>query len=154
MKEIIKKTVALREHAGADHGLIYRVGRNLKTSNIKLDGEKVITNDSNVSKLKVTAKHNSVSKLSNGKAYPINIYNNKILYSDSSVYDIKTKKRMVSSIDNLVSSEVVPMYSFNYATENINTFYNYSSVNGHALDKQLFVKDNNLEVVDSSLRRE
>ena len=116
-----------------------------------LDGEKVITNDSNVSKLKVTAKHNSVSKLSNGMAYPINIYNNKILYSDSSVYDIKTKKRMVSSIDNLVSSEVVPMYSFNYATENINTFYNYSSINGHALDKQLFVKDNNLEVVDSSL---
>ena len=41
--DCIKKTVALREHAGADHGLIYRVGRNLKTSNIKLDGEKVIT---------------------------------------------------------------------------------------------------------------
>lgn len=41
--DCVKKTVALREHAGADHGLIYRVGRNLKTSNIKLDGEKVIT---------------------------------------------------------------------------------------------------------------
>lgn len=41
--DCINKTVALREHAGADYSLAYRAGRNLKTSNIKIDGEKVIT---------------------------------------------------------------------------------------------------------------
>lgn len=41
--DCINKTVALKKHAGADYGLTYRAGRNLKTSNIKLDGEKVIT---------------------------------------------------------------------------------------------------------------
>lgn len=106
-----------------------------------IEGKQINTNDSNLSKL----------KSSNKSVYPINIYNNRILYSDGSVYDIKTNKKSISSTNNLVSTDIVPMYSFNYATESIKTFYNYSDINGEILDKQLFVKDNNLEVVDSSL---
>lgn len=41
--DCINKTVSLKKHVGSDYGLVYRAGRNLKTSNIKLDGEKVIT---------------------------------------------------------------------------------------------------------------
>lgn len=41
--DCVNKTVTLKKHAGADYGLTYRVGRNLKSSSIKLDGEKVIT---------------------------------------------------------------------------------------------------------------
>ena len=41
--DCVKRMVSLKKHAGANHGLIYRAGRNLKTSSIKLDGEKVIT---------------------------------------------------------------------------------------------------------------
>ena len=41
--DCINKTVSLKKHVGSDYGLTYRAGRNLKNSNIKLDGEKVIT---------------------------------------------------------------------------------------------------------------
>lgn len=106
-----------------------------------INEKKIDTNDNDLSRLKLTNK----------SAYPINIYNDRILYSDGSIYDLKNNKKSISSTNNLVSTNVVPMYSFNYATESINTFYNYSNVDEQILDKQLFVKDNTLEVVDSSL---
>ena len=113
----------------------------IKNKYYYIDEKQINTNDNDLSKLKLTSK----------SVYPINIYNNRILYSDGSIYDLKTKKKSISSTDNLVNTDGVPMYSFNYATENINTFYSYSNVNGQIIDKQLFVKDNKLEVVDSAL---
>ncbi len=41
--DCIDRTVSLKLNAGKDFGLIYRLGSNLRSSNVKIDGEKVIT---------------------------------------------------------------------------------------------------------------
>lgn len=41
--DCIKRTVSLRAFAGKNHGLVYRLGSNLTSNNVKTDGDKVIT---------------------------------------------------------------------------------------------------------------
>ena len=82
---------------------------------------------------------------------PVNIYDKQILLSDGTIYDIEKHSVVTNSIDNLSNVAVKPLYSFNYIDEKIDTFYSYSLVNDEYYEGQLFVKDNNMEIIDKDL---
>lgn len=80
----------------------------------------------------------------------VNLYNNKVLTSDNSIYYIDTKE-YVDSLANYSILESVPLYSFIYNEKQINTYYNFTDIDGNIQNYQIFVKNGALSIIDSSL---
>ena len=120
-----------------------------------IDGEKIISND-NVSlendiQPRIQYKVAPMANTTNNKTTPVNIYDNKILLSNQNIYDVKTKKVIENSFENLTPVETKPLYTYEYGGNKIDTYYNYSKVNGYKVTKQVYIKNNKLEAVDSTL---
>lgn len=81
----------------------------------------------------------------------VNLYRNKALSSDGTIYDISSKETNVGIIDYIVLENPTPIYTFNYNGTNIETYYNYSVINGVRKLYQMFIKKNNLSVIDNTL---
>ncbi len=94
----------------------------------------LVTNDSSV-------------KLDNA----VNILNDKVLLSDGNIYDIESKTNIENEIDNYSKTELVPLHKFDYLDEEIETYYSYSLVDGELSSDQLFVKDDELNIIDTNI---
>lgn len=81
----------------------------------------------------------------------VNIYDNNILLEDGSIYDIEKGEVIAEKFTNLKPVDTKPLYTFKYIDEDIETYYSYSLVNGEYYDGQLFVKNDELEIIDSKL---
>lgn len=124
-------------------------GSNYKTSTIE---------PSELSK-KISLVGDSVYYINNGILYGeensimgsfINLYNNKVLTSDNSIYYIDTKEYVDSYVDYSIL-ESVPLYSFIYNEKHINTYYNFTDIDGSIQNYQVLVKNGVLSIIDSSL---
>ena len=142
---------------------------NTKTYNIKADdlknssgvngnsyyyinGNKVISNNnSSLENISNTNIHYRIMKLSDTNKTPVNIFDNKILFSNQNIYDIDKKKMIENSFENFSITSSKPLYRYKYGNNDIDTYYNYSIVNNEYISKQVFVKDEELEVIDSTL---
>lgn len=80
----------------------------------------------------------------------INLYKDKALMENGNVYDLKNKKEIATEITNLNNVEETPLYEFNYENYNIKTFLTYSEINNKIIDDQIFIKNNQLEIIESS----
>ena len=121
-----------------------------------IDGKKVLSNNSStasgMSNKNVDYKVILLVNEKKEESIPVNLYGSKVLLSDQNIYDYNTKSTIENSFENLtLVDETVPLYSFSYGDNEIDTYYNYSIVNGEVISKQLFVRDNNIEVIDSTL---
>ena len=81
-----------------------------------------------------------------------NIYGEEVLLDNQDIYNITTGETKENSFENLTLVESAkPLYEFTYANQNIKTYYNYSIIDGKYIDKQVYVKNGRLEVVDQKL---
>lgn len=87
----------------------------------------------------------------------IHIYENLALTEDLKVFDM-SKGELISednSFDLSLLSNSVPLFSMIYGKTSIDTYYNYSVIhqkdNDVFFDKQIFVKNGEMEIIDSSL---
>ena len=97
-----------------------------------------------------TNKEKSTSEESS-KIIPVHIYEDKILLSNKNIFDLKDQKIIANSFENLTLADDNSLYHFNYGNNVVDTYYNYSIVNNNYVSKQIFVVDDSLEVIDSSL---
>lgn len=82
-----------------------------------------------------------------------NIYGDEILLDNQNIYDISTGETKENSFDNLtLVNSTKPLYEFTYANQKIQTYYNYSIIDGKYIDKQVYVKNGKLEVVEQGLQ--
>lgn len=87
----------------------------------------------------------------------IHIYGDLALTDNYSIYDLSSGKFI--SRDNLISIDLlktpVSLYSFKYDDTVIDTYYNYSVIHNGSIDtiydKQIFVRNNHIDIVDSLL---
>lgn len=81
----------------------------------------------------------------------VNLYESKALSIDGTIYDISAKNTYIETIDYNILPNSVPLYKFNYNGANIETYYNYSTINGEIKDYQAFVTQNKLSIIDGLL---
>ncbi len=81
----------------------------------------------------------------------VNLFDNKVLLDNGNIYDIDNKETIDNAITNYQMIDVIPLYEFEYLDETIKTFYNYSLVNDEYYEGQLFVKDGELDIIDSEI---
>ena len=86
----------------------------------------------------------------------VNLYFNKALDSDGNIFDLDTKKIIGNTSLLNILDESVPLFSFNYNSNQIYTYYNYSKMiddenNTSELEDQYIVKNGKLEIISSSL---
>ena len=96
-------------------------------------------------------KLSSASKISQNIENAINIYNDKVLLNDNQVYDLNSKNIVATSNENFVLVDTVPLYRFTYSNSTIETYYNFSKIDDLILPKQIYVKNDMMEIIDSSL---
>ena len=132
-------------------------------SSVYKDNYYFIENDKLISNTKVSLEDMSLSnynysalKLENKEVNntPIHIYQNKVLLDSKNIYDVEKKKIISNSFVNLSLTDSVSLYEFQYGDNVISTYYNYSIINDKIVSKQVYVEDNSLEVVDSSLNNQ
>ena len=118
-----------------------------------LDDSTVITNDTINSSNELAYHNNKIKQVTSNETInnAVNIFNDKILLDDQNIYNIKTKTIVQNSFENLTEIDVLPLYTFRFNDETIQTYYNYSIINNETITKQVFVKDSKIEVIDSSL---
>lgn len=81
-----------------------------------------------------------------------NIYGDEVLLDNQDIYNINTGETKENSFENLtLVDSTKPLYEFTYANQKIQTYYNYSIIDGKYIDKQVYVKNGKLEVVDQNL---
>ena len=121
-----------------------------------LNGEKIASNeDIKIEGMSINKKDNNphfqLLANSSNTLKGVNIYQNKILLNNQNIYNIETKEIVENAFDNLTPASLTDLYHFTYENNEIKTYYNYSTINGEIIDKQLFVKNGTIEVVDSTL---
>ena len=144
--------------------LKYKADDLRKTSSIidnnyyHIDGDKIISNEkvsltkvsNNTINYRVVKLVNNTENTNNSKK-PINIYNDKILLENHNIYNLDKKQLIENDFDNLSLVDNVPLYSFTYGDSIIDTYYNYSLVDGNFISKQIFVSSGEIDAIDSSL---
>lgn len=122
-----------------------------------LDNQIIETNDKSLTDISMTNKINyRVFRLSNEKINQKmenvqNIYQNKVLLTNRTIYDLVNKKSLGNVQNNFQLVENKPLYTFKYGNSLIKTYYNYSLIDDIILEKQIFVKNNQIEVIETSL---
>ena len=87
----------------------------------------------------------------------VNIYDKKVLSTDGKIYDISNLEQEQGIIENVkLLEEQIPLVEYDYKGNKINTFYHCTKVidmNGNETfkDKQMFIKNNSMYVLDGSL---
>ena len=80
-----------------------------------------------------------------------NIYGDQILLDNKNIYNITTGKTKVDDFENLTLADDTALYDFTYAGQEIKTYGSYSTIDGEVVEKQLFLKNNKIEVVENGL---
>ena len=101
-----------------------------------IENNKIKTNDGNI------------------KGTFISLYKDKALMSDGNIYDLKNKNIIATSIINLTEVETVPLYESSYDGHVIKTYLTYSTIDDKFIKNQLFVKNNQLEMIDSTTKNQ
>lgn len=83
-----------------------------------------------------------------------NIYGEQILLESQDIYDITTGEIIENSFENLTLAETTPLYSFDYNDQTIETYYNYSIIDGQIVNKQIYVKNGQIEVIEQGLNND
>lgn len=78
-----------------------------------------------------------------------NLYEGKILLDNQYIYNIETGETTENYFENLTLAETIPLYNSSYAENNIQTYKNYSTINGEVINKQVFVKGEQIEIIES-----
>lgn len=82
----------------------------------------------------------------------VNIYNGKILLDNGNVYDIENDEVILNYVDNLtIVEESKPIYEYNYDKQKIQTFENYSLVDGKYITKRIIIRDGQIEILSNEL---
>ena len=95
---------------------------------------KVITNDENVS-------------LDNA----VNIFDKEILLKDNSIYNIENHESRKSDINNYSITNLVSLYDSEIFDNKIKTYATYSTIDDDYIEDQVFVKNNDLEIISAEL---
>jgi hypothetical protein len=90
---------------------------------------------------------NTVSVVENAT----NIYGNEILLDDQSIYNITTGQVYRNEFDNLTLADTESLHEYTYANQRIETFYYYSLVDGKKVDKQVYVKNGQIEIMSPDI---
>lgn len=77
-----------------------------------------------------------------------NIYEGKVLLDNQNIYDIATGETTENSFENLTLAETSSLYDFTYEGTAIQTYKNYSVIDGKVINKQIIVKGNQIEVIE------
>lgn len=80
-----------------------------------------------------------------------NIYGTEILLDNQNIYDIETGKTKYNSFDNLTLAEEKPLHEFVYANQEIETYFYYTTINGKKINKQVYVKNGQIEVIEQGV---
>lgn len=80
-----------------------------------------------------------------------NIFNNYALRANGDIYDVVNEKVVGKASSNFTLLDTKPLYEFEYNGNLIYTYYNYSVLNTDEVNKQLIVKNGNLEMLSSTL---
>lgn len=80
----------------------------------------------------------------------VHFYGDQALKKDGSIYSISEKEDIANYIEMFSEVDVVPMYRFYFDNYTISTFANYSYVDTKLIDKQVLVKNEKVELIDSS----
>lgn len=91
---------------------------------------------------------NSETPLNNA----VNIYNNKILLEDMKIYNIESGQVIPNYFENLTLVPTKPVYQYIYNNQKIETFDNYSIINGEELNQMVFIVNSEIEVVRQNLK--
>ena len=83
-----------------------------------------------------------------------NIYGEQILLDNQDIYDITTGKIKENSFENLTLAETKPLHTFDYNDQKIETYLNYSIVNGQKVNKQIYVKNGQVEVIEQGVKND
>lgn len=80
-----------------------------------------------------------------------NIYGNEVLLENKNIYNIETGEIYENDFNNLTLAETESLYEYDYAGQKIETFYFYSLIDGKRVDKQVFVKNGQIEIVATEI---
>ena len=80
-----------------------------------------------------------------------NIYGEEILLDNQNIYDITTGEIKENSFENLTLAETTPLHAFEYNGQKIETYLNYSIVDGQRVSKQIYVKNGQVEVIEQGI---
>ena len=80
----------------------------------------------------------------------VHFYGDQALKKDGSIYSISEKEDIANYIEMFSEVDVVPMYRFYFDNYTVSTFANYSYVDTKFIDKQVLVKNEKVELIDSS----
>lgn len=83
-----------------------------------------------------------------------NIYGEKILLDNQDIYDISTGKIEENSFENLTLAKTKPLHTFEYNNQKIETYLNYSIIDGERVSKQIYVKNEQVEVIEQSVNND
>lgn len=81
----------------------------------------------------------------------VNVYDGKILLENGNLYDIENDKVILNYVENLTIVETKPLYEYNYANQKVQTFNNYSMVDGRYIPKRIIIRDGQLEIISNEL---
>ena len=80
-----------------------------------------------------------------------NIYGNKILLENKDIYNIETGQTYENDFKNLTLTETQSLHEYNYAGQRIETFYYHTLIDGERVDKQVYVKNGQIEIVATEI---
>ena len=80
-----------------------------------------------------------------------NIYGNEILLENKDIYNIETGETYENDFDNLTLAETQSLHEYNYAGQRIETFYYHTLIDGKRVDKQVYVKNGQIEIIASEI---
>ena len=83
-----------------------------------------------------------------------NIYGEEILLDNQNIYDITTGEIKENSFENLTLAETTPLHTFEYNDQKIETYLNYSIVDGQRVSKQIYVKNGQIEVIEQGINND
>lgn len=150
-KSIIIKADDVRNSSSVNGNNYYYIdGNDITTNKGTVSVDKMSNNTNKKYRVLRLADEVDEKNKSNTKT-PVNVFDNKVLLSNKDVYDADTKTIRANDFENLTIADDTSLYSFKYGDNEIETYYNYSIVNGEVISKQVFVRDDKLEVLDSTL---
>lgn len=80
-----------------------------------------------------------------------NIYGNEVLLDNKDIYNIETDQIYENDFVNLTLTETESLHEYDYAGQKIQTFYFYTLIDGKRVDKQVYVKNGQIEIVETAI---
>ena len=80
-----------------------------------------------------------------------NIYGDEVLLEDKSIYNIETGQTYDNQFENLTLAPTTSLHEYTYANQRVETFYYHTLINGKRVDKQVYVKNGQIEIVATEI---